>query len=87
MLIWIADLPRGNIWYLIRWHGVWRWIALYLIVVHFTVPFVMLLFRAVKQSRVRLGADAAIIFVGQWLFMYYQVMPVFDPTGLTPALD
>lgn len=82
MLIWLADLPRGNIWYLIRWDGGWRWLAIYLIVVHFAIPFVLLLFRAVKQNRARLGVVAAIIFVGQWIFMYYQVMPNFEVAGL-----
>ena len=82
MLIWLADLPRGNIWYLIRWDGGWRWLAIYLIVVHFAIPFVLLLFRAVKQNRARLGVVAAIIFVGQWIFMYYQVMPNFEVSGL-----
>jgi len=78
MLIWLADLPRDNIWYRVRWTGFWRMLAVYLVVVHFAVPFVLLLFRAVKQSRRMLGAMAAIIFVGQWIYMYYQVMPAFD---------
>ena len=55
MLVWIADLPHGNVWYLIRSHGAWHWLTLYLIMIHFAVPFVLLLFRAVKQSRRRLG--------------------------------
>ena len=77
MLIWIADLPRDNVWYLARWNGFWRWLGLYLIVFHFAIPFVLLLFRAVKQSRRRLAIVAAVILAGQWLFMYYQVLPVF----------
>jgi hypothetical protein len=81
MLIWIADLPRGNVWYLVRWHGIWRGLAIYLIVVHFAIPFVLLLFRAVKQNRMLLGIVAAVIFAGQWTFMYYQVMPVFEASG------
>jgi hypothetical protein len=82
MLIWLADLPRGNIWYLIRWHGGWRWLAIYIIVVHFTLPFLLLLFRAVKQNRARLGSVSVIVFVGQLIFMYYQVMPNFVETNL-----
>jgi hypothetical protein len=82
MLVWIADLPHGNVWYLIRWRGVWQLLNLYLIVVHVAVPFMLLLFRAVKQSRLRLGVVSAIIFVGQLLFIYDQVMPEFSATGL-----
>src|SRR6185312_1342928 len=75
MLVWLADLPRDNVWYLVRWHGIWRWLAAYLAVFHFAVPFVFLLFRAVKQSRLLLGTMATIIFIGQFIYMYYQVMP------------
>jgi hypothetical protein len=82
MLVWIADLPHGNVWYLIRWRGAWKWLMLYLIVVHGVIPFVLLLFRSVKQGRLRLGVVSAIIFVGQWVFVYDQVMPEFSATGL-----
>ncbi len=82
MLIWMADLPRGNEWYLIRWHGVWRWLAIYLIVIHFAVPFILLLFRVVKQNPLWLGVVAAVVFVGQWIFMYYQVIPALEAPAL-----
>jgi hypothetical protein len=69
------------VWYLVRGQGVWRWLAIYLIVVHIAIPFVLLLLRVVKQSRLRLGAMAAIVFVGQWIFMYYQVAPSYEVRG------
>ncbi len=81
MLIWMADLPHGNVWYLVRWRGTWGWIASFLLIFQFVVPFVLLLLRAVKQSRLRLGLVAAMVFVGQWLFMYYYIVPVFGLSG------
>ncbi|HEX5470694.1 MAG TPA: hypothetical protein VFW73_02355 [Lacipirellulaceae bacterium] len=81
MLIWMADLPHGNVWYLIRWRGTWGWIASFLLIFQFVIPFLLLLLRVIKQSRLRLGLVAALVFVGQLLFMYYYVVPVFGLSG------
>lgn len=81
MLIWMADLPHGNIWYLVRWRSTWGWIGAFLFLFQFVVPFVLLLFRVVKQNWQALRAVAALVFVGQWVFMYYQIVPVFGESG------
>ncbi|HVT28172.1 MAG TPA: hypothetical protein VHE81_09160 [Lacipirellulaceae bacterium] len=81
MLIWMADLPHGNVWYLVRWRGTWGWIASFLIIFQFAVPFFLLLLRIVKQGRLALGLVAADVFIGQWLFMYYYVVPLFGLSG------
>jgi len=81
MLIWIADLPRGNVWYLVRGHELWKWLMVYLVVVHGVAPFVLLLFRVVKQNPLRLGVVAAVVFAGQCIFVYEQIMPAFGPVG------
>jgi hypothetical protein len=77
MLIWIADVPHGNVWYLVRWRGAWGRAESIVIVFQFVIPFVLLLFRIVKQSRRGLAWVSAIIFVGQLVFMYYNVVPIF----------
>ncbi len=77
MLIWIADVPHGNVWYLVRWRGAWSRVESIAVSFQFVIPFVLLLFRIVKQSRRGLALVSAMIFVGQWVFMYYNVMPVF----------
>jgi hypothetical protein len=81
MLIWMADLPRGNIWYLIRWRGAWGYAGAVLACFQFVLPFFALLFRVVKQSRRRLAAVAGLVFAGQWVFMYYQIMPLAPQVG------
>jgi hypothetical protein len=80
MLIWMADLPHGAMWYLARGGG-WGWLALALIVFHFVIPFFLLLFRAVKQRPRWLGSVAALILVMQLPFNYYQIVPSYE----TPA--
>ncbi len=81
MLIWMADLPHGNVWYLVRWRGTWGIVGGSLVLVQFVVPFFALLLRTVKQSRRALAAISGLIFVDQWIFMYYQVAPLFGGTG------
>jgi hypothetical protein len=78
MLIWMADLPRGSSWYLLRVRGGWDWITLALVVFHFAIPFFLLLFRGVKRRPNVLAAVAALILVMQLVFDYYQVMPSYD---------
>jgi hypothetical protein len=79
MLIWMADLPHGAMWYLARGSGGWGWLTLALIFFHFVAPFFLLLFRAVKQTPRLLGSVAALIFAMQLLFDYYQIVPSYEP--------
>ncbi|HVO74533.1 MAG TPA: hypothetical protein VMT35_10960, partial [Ignavibacteriaceae bacterium] len=43
LLIWYADLPEENFWFLTRWHGGWEYFSIALIVFHFIVPYAALL--------------------------------------------
>lgn len=81
MLIWIADLPRGTTWYLVRLHGGWNWLVLALLLFHFIIPFFMLLLRAVKRNPMLLGSVATLILITQLIFMYLQIIPAFPTSG------
>ena len=83
MLIWIANLPVDVVWYLPRLSGGWQWVALALVVLHFLVPFFLLLFRAVKQDIRVLAWVAGLMLVMQLVFMVYQVAPAFHAAELT----
>jgi hypothetical protein len=77
MLIWIANLPVDVIWYVPRSRGGWQWIAWALFVLHFAIPFLLLLMRSVKRDPLALAMTAGLILFMQLVFMYYQVMPAF----------
>lgn len=82
MLIWIADLPRENTWWLARALGGWQWITAAIALLGFGVPFFLLLFRAVKQHSGPLRGTAALVLATQFVFAHYQVVPAFFPGRL-----
>jgi hypothetical protein len=77
MLIWIANLPSDVIWYVPRSRGGWEWVAWALFVLHFAIPFFLLLMRSVKRDPPSLAMTAGLILFMQLVFMYYQVVPAF----------
>jgi hypothetical protein len=81
LLSWIANLPYDAVWYAPRLRNGWQWIALTLVVAHFVLPVLLLLFRAVKQRPLYLGAVAGVILASQLLFDVLQVVPPFHVGG------
>ncbi len=61
LLVWIADLSRETSFYAERVRGGWAWVCALLGVVHFAVPFLLLLSRSLKRAPGRLA------FAGSWL--------------------
>src|SRR5690606_24608185 len=48
-LQWFANLPLEALWWMPRWSGRWGWVGGALIVLHFGLPFLALLSRALKR--------------------------------------
>lgn len=78
LIIWIADLPHEIEWYVRRQSGGWLWLTLLLIVLHFCLPFVLLLFRRIKRSPRLLAGVAALLLIAHGLDVYWLVLPSFD---------
>jgi hypothetical protein len=74
-LIWYADFPEEAHWYAMRRGGVWNTLSWSLVLGHFLVPFVLLLFRATKRSPFWLGFVALWILVFHYIDLYWQIMP------------
>jgi hypothetical protein len=75
MLIWMGNLPREISWYLHRRAGGWPWVALFLAVFQFFIPFALLLSRAAKRHYQTLGPIAALIFLANIVNVYWHVIP------------
>ncbi len=82
LIIWGEDLPRETIW--VRPRLQTSWVALTLVVVggQFALPFVLLLFRTVKQRAPRLGGIALAVLVSNWLYAAWLILPSVRIAGL-----
>ncbi len=83
-LIWYANLPEETGWYVTRRSGIWNTMSWALVVGHFVVPFVVLLFRATKRSPYWLGFISVWILVFHYIDLYWLIMPAFRPEGDLP---
>jgi hypothetical protein len=81
LIQWIADIPREIVWYLRRTRGIWTSVVVVIALLHFAVPFFLLLVRALKRSRA-LALVAALVVVGHLLDCALLVLPA---TGATPS--
>ena len=82
MLIWAGNLPEELQWIVVRSRGVWRPVAILILVGHFVVPFFLLLSRDLKRSAPALGGIAAWMLVIHYIDLYWVVMPAADGSRL-----
>ena len=81
LIIWAGNLQDENFWYTVRATGEWKWVALFIILFHFAVPFVLLLNRPVKRHMAALSVVGAGLLVMTWIDLYWFIMPAYYPLG------
>ncbi len=77
LIIWNGNLPDEINWYYDRTHGGWQYVGFVLIVLHFAVPFALLLGRDFKRDGGRLIWLAAWLILMRWLDLFWLVEPNF----------
>jgi len=77
LIIWAGNLSEEIPWYGRRLHGGWINIGRFLMVVHFAVPFLVLLARPVKRNIRRLWWIAALVLVAHLVDDYWLIAPSF----------
>lgn len=82
LIIWSANMSEETPWYLARSSHGWQALALFLIIFHFALPFVVLLSRKVKRTPAVLGTVATMIFLVRFADAYWQIVPAFHKDGL-----
>ena len=87
MLIWIANLPVDVIWYLPRASTPWLWVIWAIVLLHFAVPFFLLLMRPIKRNSKAVAWIAGLILFMQLAFKYYQVIPEVRRAPAERTLD
>jgi hypothetical protein len=81
LLIWYANMPEETEFYMLRLEGGWDLVSYALPVLHFFVPFLFLLSRHVKRSRIGLGIGATWVLVMYLVDMYWLILPNFGIHG------
>lgn len=84
MLIWYANIPEETVYYLRRNTGSWNTLNIIMVIGHFFVPFVILLFQATKKKPLLLCTVAAWILLMHLLDMYIVVLPTYHKAGFAP---
>lgn len=81
LIIWSGNLPEEVVWYLARLEGGWQWVALFVLLFHFVLPFAVLLSGRVKRQPQALVVVAAVLLLADLVHLYWLVAPAFHPAA------
>jgi hypothetical protein len=75
LIIWSGNLPEETTWYLSRLTGGWKAVAGLLILLHFALPFLLLLPRSFNRNARVLSMVAGLILVVRYVDMFWLIGP------------
>ena len=78
LIIWSGNLPEEIPWYLARRTGGYWEFSLVLFIIHFFVPFFLLLSRRIRKNPRTLGAVAGMLMVADWCDLYWHAAPTWN---------
>jgi len=80
LIIWSGNLPEEIPWYLRRFdpHTPWRYIGIGLILLHFALPFMLLLSRDLKKRSRQLVAVAGLLICMRLVDLIWVIVPEFE---------
>lgn len=81
IIIWSGNVVETASWYAYRMDGEWRGVALFLLVFHFFVPFLVLFSRWVKQSMRMLVWVAMWMILMRFVDLFWIIVPAFSREG------
>ncbi len=77
LIIWSGNLPDEIRWYLHRVSDGWRYVAGFIALFQFFLPFFLLLMRPIKKRRQLLASVAACVFLSHIVTIWWTVAPSF----------
>jgi len=83
LIIWSGNIPEEVVWYHERLRGGWGGVGLALALLHFALPFLLLLSRDLKRQSKMLAGVAVLLLVMHWVDLYWNVVPNFSPENLS----
>jgi hypothetical protein len=81
LIIWSANLPEEVPFYLERLHGAWRPVSIAILLLHFALPFLLLLSRDLKRNPAAVKWIALFILVMRVVDLAWTIGPVFRHDG------
>jgi len=82
LLIWYANLPEENYWFLNRMNGSWVYLSLGMVFIHFIIPFLVLIPSYAKTNLRTLKIMSIWLLAVHYLDLYWLVMPTYDKSGI-----
>ena len=80
-LIWYANIPEETVFYIQHFAGTWQYVAAFLVIGHFAIPFVMFMSRHAKRNLTfHAGMMCWLIFM-HIVDLYWFIMPNVIPEG------
>src|SRR5579871_2219433 len=87
LIIWAGNLPNEITFYLKRINGGWGYIAVFLALFHFCVPFVILLSRSFKRNIHKLVWLAVWLMFMRFVDLFWIIEPNFSKTFTVTVSD
>jgi hypothetical protein len=84
LIVWVGNKQDEITWYVLRTQGVWGWIIAILVVIHFFIPFFLLLSRYNKQTLPIIAGIAALLVIARLVELFWWVAPA-PPAGGSAA--
>ncbi len=81
MLIWAGNMPEEIIYYKKRLEGGWQYMAYALMVIHWFLPFVILLFREVKTDPRKMRRMTVLLLAICMLDVIWWIVPTYTHPG------
>jgi len=82
LIIWSGNLPDEISWYLQRIRGAWGWVIIGIVLLHFALPFALLLSRERKRAGRRLIGLAILLMFMRMVDIYWYTIPNFHDAKL-----
>ena len=83
LIIWSGNLPEEIPWYIRRLNGGWQWLALFVVIFHFVVPFMVLLSRRTKRNIQTLSKVAIAMIFMRLIELFWIIAPNFHLEGFS----
>jgi hypothetical protein len=87
LITWSGNLPEEIPWYQRRLGGGWQAVGLAVVVLHFALPFVVLLSRGVKRRAATIATVACMLIVLRFVDLFWLLRPASDARASMHWLD